>query len=50
MSTAPTSADDLRREIAGIRWFHQIDLGQGVVTPGHDNSAEKLPRIGMPAD
>jgi tRNA (mo5U34)-methyltransferase len=50
MSTAPTSADDLRREIAGIRWFHQIDLGHGVVTPGHDNSAEKLPRIGMPAD
>jgi tRNA (mo5U34)-methyltransferase len=44
------STDDLRREIAGIRWFHQIDLGNGIVTPGHDSSAEKLPRLGIPAD
>jgi len=50
MSSASASPDDLRREIAAIRWFHQIDLGHGIVTPGHDNSAEKLPRIGMPAD
>ncbi|MBA3262805.1 MAG: DUF1698 domain-containing protein [Thermoleophilaceae bacterium] len=45
-----TSTDELRRQIAGIRWFHQIDLGNGIVTPGHDKSAEKLPRIGLPDD
>ena len=50
MTAAPPSQDELRREIAAIRWFHQIDLGGGIVTPGHDNSAEKLPRIGLPAD
>ncbi len=50
MTAAAPSQDDLRREVAAIRWFHQIDLGGGIVTPGHDNSAEKLPRIGLPAD
>jgi tRNA (mo5U34)-methyltransferase len=49
-SMAPFSEEQLRQEVAGIRWFHQIDLGHGVVTPGHDRSAEKLPRIGIPAD
>jgi tRNA (mo5U34)-methyltransferase len=43
-------ADQLQREIANIRWFHQIDLGDGVVTPGHDKSGEKLKRIGLPQD
>jgi tRNA (mo5U34)-methyltransferase len=43
-------AEQLQREIASIRWFHQIDLGNGVVTPGHDKSAEKLNRIGLPQD
>ena len=50
MTAAPPTHDDLRREVASIRWFHQIDLGGGIVTPGHDNSAEKLPRIGLPED
>jgi tRNA (mo5U34)-methyltransferase len=50
MTNQARSADELRREVASIRWFHQIDLGDGIVTPGHDNSAEKLPRMGLPAD
>jgi tRNA (mo5U34)-methyltransferase len=44
------SADELRREVAGIRWFHTIDLGEGVVTPGEDASPEKLRRIRLPRD
>jgi tRNA (mo5U34)-methyltransferase len=40
----------LRREVARIRWFHQIDLGEGVVTPGHDKSAKKLKTVGLPED
>lgn len=44
------SANELRREVEAIRWFHRIDLGNGIVTPGHDQSTEKLPRIGLPDD
>jgi tRNA (mo5U34)-methyltransferase len=43
-------SDKLRREIQAVHWFHQIDLGNGIVTPGHDESAVKLKRIGLPAD
>ncbi len=44
----PLSA--LRDQIAKIRWFHTIDLGQGIHTPGLDNTPEKLERIRLPAD
>jgi tRNA (mo5U34)-methyltransferase len=30
-------------------WFHRINLGNGVVTPGIDDSAEKLKYIHLPA-
>jgi tRNA (mo5U34)-methyltransferase len=38
----------LRRDVAGIKWYHQINLGDGVVTPGVDNSPKKLSRLGLP--
>jgi tRNA (mo5U34)-methyltransferase len=41
---------ELQREIADISWFHRIDLGHGIVTPGCDNSPEKLQYFGIPAD
>ena len=28
--------DEIRREVARVRWFHRIDLGGGIVTPGDD--------------
>lgn len=28
--------EELEEEIAKYRWYHKIDLGNGVVTPGHD--------------
>jgi len=28
--------DSLRREVAATTWWHTIDLGNGVVTPGID--------------
>ena len=32
-------------------WFQQIDLGDGVVTPGWSNAArDKLPYFGLPDD
>lgn len=42
--------DELKRRVAEIQWFHTIDLGNGIVTPGLDASREKLATIGMPAD
>jgi tRNA (mo5U34)-methyltransferase len=40
--------DDIRAEIARINWLHEIDLGDGVVTPGHQGSTAKLQRIHLP--
>src|SRR2546428_13704590 len=51
--TAPRSSADvaeLRRAVAQIRWFHRIDLGDGVVTPGEDDTREKLKTLHLPQD
>lgn len=49
MSTdARTDPEALRRRVATLDWHHQIDLGQGVVTPGRDRSAEKLAALHLP--
>src|SRR5690606_26765214 len=45
MSTTVT--DDER---ATIPWFHRIDLGGGVVTPGLDDTATKLRQVRLPED
>jgi tRNA (mo5U34)-methyltransferase len=31
-------------------WFHRIDLGDGILTPGRDDSERKLKSLGMPED
>jgi tRNA (mo5U34)-methyltransferase len=42
--------DELRAAVARQGWFHTIDLGDGIVTPGRDESARKLSWIGLPDD
>jgi tRNA (mo5U34)-methyltransferase len=42
-------ADDLRRRVNEIGWFHSIDLGNGLITPGSDKSASKLRALHLPA-
>jgi tRNA (mo5U34)-methyltransferase len=42
--------EELQQKVAGIRWFHRIDLGHGIVTPGLDDTAAKLKRVKLPAD
>ena len=44
------TTDELKRHVAEIKWWHRIDLGNGIVTPGLDDSPAKLERIGMPED
>jgi tRNA (mo5U34)-methyltransferase len=42
--------EELKKEVAKIRWWHRIDLGNGIVTPGYDQSPRKLKKLKMPAD
>jgi tRNA (mo5U34)-methyltransferase len=42
------SAEQIRSEVAKIRWFQQIDLGNGIVTPGAEHSVGKLEILGIP--
>ena len=42
--------DRVRDEIAGIAWYHSIDLGHGIVTPGLDDTRHRLPAVGLPND
>ena len=42
--------DELRAAVSRLGWFHTIDLGNGIVTPGRDESQRKLGWIGLPED
>ena len=42
--------EELRRAVAGHRWFHTIDLGGGLVTDGQDESPRKLAWLDLPED
>lgn len=42
-------SDDLRADVSAITWYHSIDLGHGIRTPGIDNSPLRLGRVGLPA-
>jgi tRNA (mo5U34)-methyltransferase len=47
------SAEEVRRlreAVAAQRWFHTIDLGDGIVTPGEDESPRKLGWLHLPGD
>lgn len=50
MSTPPRTVRDIEEQVSEIKWFHQIDLGNGVVTPGLDQSARKLESLQLPKD
>jgi tRNA (mo5U34)-methyltransferase len=42
--------DTLRREVNAIQWWHSIDLGHGIVTPGPDPTPARLPELQIPHD
>lgn len=43
---SPSLAEQVQR----LRWYHSIDLGNGVVTPGVDDSPARLEQIRLPRD
>lgn len=48
MSETWADSDALRREVEQITWWHRIDLGRGIVTPGVDVTPQRLAEIRMP--
>jgi tRNA (mo5U34)-methyltransferase len=45
-----TDIQDLKAEVERLSWWHTIDLGDGIVTPGIDDSPRKLERLRLPQD
>ena len=43
------STPDLRSRASALRWYHTIDLGAGVITPGMDDTPYRLARLALPA-
>jgi tRNA (mo5U34)-methyltransferase len=43
-------AEALRKEVESVAWWHTIDLGHGIVTPGHGGSHVTLERLRLPSD
>jgi tRNA (mo5U34)-methyltransferase len=42
--------ESLKREVTGLQWWHTIDLGNGIVTPGLDPTPARLPELQIPQD
>jgi tRNA (mo5U34)-methyltransferase len=40
---------DVRAEVDRVRWWHPIDLGGGLVTPGRDPAPQRLRNLHLPA-
>lgn len=43
-------ARDIAERVAGIGWYHTIDLGHGVATPGFIDNRASVPLFGLPED
>src|SRR3954466_11995042 len=50
MSEPSMSAEELRETVARYPWYHTLDLGQGVKTPGMFDHAPVLQHYPLPAD
>jgi tRNA (mo5U34)-methyltransferase len=40
--------EEIRTAVAGIRWFHSIHLGHGIITPGRFDNFRTLKRVSVP--
>src|SRR4051812_20650519 len=50
MTSTANSAFDLRAEVERYRWYHTLELGDGVVTPGMFDHRPVLDRYPLPTD
>lgn len=44
----PADLEALRKEVEALRWWHRIDLGNGIVTPGHVDTGRMVQKLHMP--
>lgn len=49
-SSSFQDVEKVRAEIANVNWYHQIDLGDGIVTPGVDDSPSRMAPLDLPRD
>jgi tRNA (mo5U34)-methyltransferase len=49
-SSAFRDVERVRAEIANVNWYHQIDLGDGIVTPGVDDTPQRARALELPSD
>jgi tRNA (mo5U34)-methyltransferase len=42
--------ESLKKKVAKVSWFHTIDLGNGIITPGADDSPSKLKTLKIAED
>jgi tRNA (mo5U34)-methyltransferase len=47
-SPDPSGDDELRQAVAALAWYHTIDLGRGIVTPGTFDLRPVVDRFGIP--
>jgi tRNA (mo5U34)-methyltransferase len=47
---AQVNAQELKAKVDAIQWWHSIDLGDGIRTPGMNDTPRRLPLIGLPDD
>src|SRR4029453_4324517 len=45
---APLTTAEILRRIDDYEWYHAIDLGDGIITPGQYDLAPMLPHYGLP--
>jgi len=46
----PLNNEELRKEVKKIKWYHEIDLGNNIVTTGVKKTIQKIKRFGIPED
>lgn len=44
------TSDQLRAQMATIKWFHSIELAPGITTPASDVTRDRLDVVGLPED
>jgi len=42
--------EELRKKVDAIKWFHLLDLGNGIITPGSRDPQKRIPFLGLPED
>jgi tRNA (mo5U34)-methyltransferase len=44
------NADEIKTGMGNVNWYHTIDLGHGLVTPGVDDTPARTAQLEIPAD